>query len=477
MKILRLATLNSVLPTVYYGERREVSEEWRSDLMQTVRNLHCKWSDRTKFVQALLGFAYIGEDAEEGLLRRHIPEVHPWFTGTNDRPAMFAMEAEMVGGAGIHLDSGLHFTGTPDAVVHFDGDAVAADETGLVDDASNSMPIEITTAVDHGLDTGDRVRIEGVIGNEAANGNWIITVTGDDTFTLDGSDGTEADEYEGGGVYYADAEGLAHFRVTYRAVDWVIASDAYIDAEGEGRTELDRFVTKLIVPAQQNLAYGLGSFKWASDGDVFPEAFSIPVPTAEITLIWREVAIRVDANGVEYPLANILPLVGMVNSDVFLGRGPETLLLLPPEPKPGLSRAQGVRQHDTLTIKMLYRPNRVSGDITDATFDTPITITTSAEHGLPTGALVAIRGVTGCEAANGTWVITVLSDFTFSLDGSVGDNLYTGGGVWESDLGHNYFWRKRAPDSGRFVRLLRNDASGKSVFELGDFSRIFQHLP
>jgi hypothetical protein len=65
--------------------------------------------------------------------------------------------------------------------------------------ATNASPIAITDNL-HGLATGDLVYIEGVLGNTAANGWWVITKTGANGFTLDGSTGNGA--YTGGGDVY-----------------------------------------------------------------------------------------------------------------------------------------------------------------------------------------------------------------------------------------------------------------------------------
>jgi hypothetical protein len=45
---------------------------------------------------------------------------------------------------------------------------------------------------------------------------------------------------------------------------------------------------------------------------------------------------------------------------------------------------------------------------------------------------VVVAGVTGIVGANGTWVITVVNSTTFTLNGSVGIGVYTGGGEWHS---------------------------------------------
>lgn len=67
--------------------------------------------------------------------------------------------------------------------------------------------------------------------------------------------------------------------------------------------------------------------------------------------------------------------------------------------------------------------------ITNATNATPIVIT-SAAHGLQTGDVVTIVNVGGNGAAKGTWTITRVDANSFSLDTSVGDGDYTGGGQW-----------------------------------------------
>lgn len=64
--------------------------------------------------------------------------------------------------------------------------------TRNINNASNATPIVITTSVAHGFYTGDRVRVAGVAGNTAANGDWTIVVTGSTTLQLVGSVGNGA---------------------------------------------------------------------------------------------------------------------------------------------------------------------------------------------------------------------------------------------------------------------------------------------
>jgi hypothetical protein len=66
--------------------------------------------------------------------------------------------------------------------------------------------------------------------------------------------------------------------------------------------------------------------------------------------------------------------------------------------------------------------------VTGATNATPIVVTSDRVHRLTTGDRVVVAGVGGNTAANGTWLVTVLSSTTFSLDTSVGNGAYTSGG-------------------------------------------------
>lgn len=66
--------------------------------------------------------------------------------------------------------------------------------------ATNATPIQITTASSHGYTTGQSVSISGVAGNTNANGSWLITVNGTNTFTLTGSAGSGT--YTSGGTVF-----------------------------------------------------------------------------------------------------------------------------------------------------------------------------------------------------------------------------------------------------------------------------------
>jgi GntP family gluconate:H+ symporter len=85
--------------------------------------------------------------------------------------------------------------------------------TELGPDETLASPIVIDSP-DHGLETGDRVTIEGVPGNTAANGSFTITVVDDNHFQLDGSEangrfpepekGEDGKAKEKHGIWYHD---------------------------------------------------------------------------------------------------------------------------------------------------------------------------------------------------------------------------------------------------------------------------------
>lgn len=70
--------------------------------------------------------------------------------------------------------------------------------SAIVADATNAEPIVLTASVAHGLNTGDIVVVDEVVGNTAANGTWYIEVLTDTTLSLLTSDGNGA--YVSGGA-------------------------------------------------------------------------------------------------------------------------------------------------------------------------------------------------------------------------------------------------------------------------------------
>ena len=112
-------------------------------------------------------------------------------------------------------------------------------DSGGITNTTNASPIVVTSA-GHGLKTGQQVTIDGVTGNEAANGTFCITVLNDDEFQLAGSTGSGADDNADGGTWTRDVssnsggQGGVHFSMT---VDPGNANLLYIG----GDTGTDRY--------------------------------------------------------------------------------------------------------------------------------------------------------------------------------------------------------------------------------------------
>ena len=66
--------------------------------------------------------------------------------------------------------------------------------------------------------------------------------------------------------------------------------------------------------------------------------------------------------------------------------------------------------------------------VTGASNASPIELATPIPHGFATGDRVAVKGVLGNTAANGWWTITVRTPTSFTLDGSIGNAAWAGGG-------------------------------------------------
>lgn len=70
-----------------------------------------------------------------------------------------------------------------------------------------------------------------------------------------------------------------------------------------------------------------------------------------------------------------------------------------------------------------------SGVVTGATNAAPV-VYTAANHGLASGFVITVAGVTGNAGANASGVVTVLTANTFSIAGSIGTGAYVSGGIW-----------------------------------------------
>lgn len=109
----------------------------------------------------------------------------------------------------------------------------AASHSGVVTNASNTIPIVITT-VGHLLNTGDYLKIGGVGGNLAANGTWTITRIDADTFSLNGSAGTGT--YTVGGTWLRGASTITFSTVPVSTETKVVRRQLLRNTDGQATT-------------------------------------------------------------------------------------------------------------------------------------------------------------------------------------------------------------------------------------------------
>lgn len=96
--------------------------------------------------------------------------------------------------------------------------------------ATNATPIVITTSANHTYSDGDKITVEDVDGNTAANGTWSIDVQSGTTFALVGSAGNGA--YTGNGDCYRSTQtAFSAARTVTRALTSAYDS-GYLDAGG-----------------------------------------------------------------------------------------------------------------------------------------------------------------------------------------------------------------------------------------------------
>ena len=293
-------------------------------------------------------------------------------------------------------------------------------------------PIVVTTAVPHGLQTGDRVYVNGVGGNTNANNLFDITVGSDPrSFSLNGSTGNG--DWTGGGTATANLEAtIETIVVAALAAETEVAADVVTSVLSEipplpldFSTITNLLAQPVVDPAQFGglvnaftrvakaaglftaLAPDVASFTFAvqnasSFGWLDPSALPL-APVASASYSAFEALLR--ALKLQRRQAARIPKLFDV-----LGQW-----VAPGSPPTDMAAAIGA--------------GPVLIDIADASNASPIVVTTATPHSLQTGSNVSISNVLGNTAANGNFTVTVVDKSKFSLDGIAGGGAYTGGGV------------------------------------------------
>lgn len=94
-----------------------------------------------------------------------------------------------------------------------------------------------------------------------------------------------------------------------------------------------------------------------------------------------------------------------------------------------LTASQATAILQTVRNAVAKLPGATAIPITGASNTSPITVTTASPNPLQNGAQIAISGVQGNTNANGTFIVTVVSPTSFTLNGSTGNGNWTSGGA------------------------------------------------
>ena len=315
--------------------------------------------------------------------------------------------------------------GNEDVVIHstysevFRNAAVAASWSSIfvpvsestIAGASNASPIAVSTAMPHGYQTGMRVSIAGVVGNTAANGIFVITVTDSMTFTLNGSTGNGA--WTSGGV----ATGL-------------FSGNAILSSSTTPPT-----------PEQNAIAasLGLNAQDVAAIMTFAAAANTLSLDTLAVLLRYRRLAASLSLT-----IPDLITYIQLTGGTPFNGAPSDTLEFCR---RLGVLQASGLAVNDlnyllrgqvatesaiAFTETQAAAVLQTVGDavtkavaasaatLVSVTQTAPIAVSTAQPHGMVKGtkAQVLVCGVQGNTAANGMFSITVTSATSFTLNGS-----------------------------------------------------------
>ena len=130
-----------------------------------------------------------GNDANDGLSFANRKKTFDGLISENDNSSNQNAHGDEYRVMGMPtVNTGVNATWTQGGYGNIDANG-NSNSTKTITGATAAAPIEIT-ANNHGYSTGDIVFVFNVSGIFSANGSWVITVTGTNTFTLNNSDGT-----------------------------------------------------------------------------------------------------------------------------------------------------------------------------------------------------------------------------------------------------------------------------------------------
>jgi hypothetical protein len=353
--------------------------------------------------------------------------------------------------------------------------------------ATIGPPVVVTTAQPHGYQTGISVVVSGVTADLAANATFTITVASPTTFQLNGFAGNAA--WTSGGVATGILPNATITPVNQNALTAALglsADDTSAILAFTGAAPAVSLATLNVLLQYQRLSSALSLsipdlIEWIQLTGKTP--FGVGTAPADTLEFLRRLAVLQGTGIAVHDLDYLLRDQSASQSSIAftttkaaaalqtvrdaVAKLPGMVILpVTAAPYPGLIEITTISPHGlatgvqvsisgvsgntnangtftiTVTSATTFVLNGSSANaawtgggtvvatatVTGASYPGLIEITTASPHGLATGALVSISGALGNTAANGTFTITVTGSTSFTLNGSIGNGTWTGGG-------------------------------------------------
>jgi hypothetical protein len=337
------------------------------------------------------------------------------FRGDASIPALGANVSVTVGVTGSQWSPLTHLGTLSNSSPHADsremafdanGDLIESDDGGVyrrvapfTGTVQNSVKIGSAVVVqsrNHGLSTGDEIRITGVVADPQAprfaknTQTFTVTVLSPDEFQLDGA--TNADEFKDGIWGAGDWSSLnSSLQITeFHDIAWDTVSSIIIGgAQDVGTPQQSPLLPPLVWDSISN----------ADGGDVAVDTRSLNPPGTAIP----------DRRSIRYSSFQNL---GKFTRRTYDASG-------------NLQKTESV----DLSNKINGSVNIGPAVAIDSLQPGAVIAITATGHGLPDGATVRISGVQGTTGANGEFKVFLVDENIFLLDGPDDNTAYNGGGM------------------------------------------------
>ena len=317
--------------------------------------------------------------------------------------------------------------------------------------ASNTTPIQITTSTAHGLANRQSVFLASVGGNTAANGTWVIDVTGANTFTLSGSAGNGAFTTGGTvstGMFYTSGLTTDGYGT---GINFGAGVEKEVSIPIQKRKVVAGDVGKMFVmkstsfPTKNSGCFKITAINVGNNTTIASGSNGQSLPQSTINVVSTTgfptsgtifVTTSTGSFAVTYTNTNATQFTGCSGGSGTMSTGGAVsnlnryVLDYRSTENPPVETINSINwwlyEIETTASNFMSTFVNNSFTITGATNASPIVITPNPSYSV--GQKVVISGITGNTAANGVWTVTPLTASTFALNGSTGNGTYGGGG-------------------------------------------------